>query len=412
MRVDEVNESGGAARFGRLALTGWIPRWARGLRFLLIFVPAAMAAWILRLPAGVQFVLALVAVLPLAAEMGEATEQIAGRAGAGIGGFLNATFGNAAELIIALALLFKGKDTVVKASITGSILGNLLLVLGASLLAGGLRFSTQRFNRTAAGVSATMMALAAIGLLLPAIFHVLPELLVLDDGTALGLEHKLSLAVCVGLMLCYGLGLLFSLKTHKEFYNPSKVMEPETGLDGGDARPVWSIRRALVVLLVATVFVALISEMLAQSIEEAGARFGMTEVFLGVIVVAVVGNAAEHSSAVFVALRNKMDLSVGIALGSATQVALFVAPVLVFASYLRAEPMDLLFTTMEIVAVILAVLVARMVAEDGESNWLEGAMLLIVYGLLAVVFFFLPDASHAGAEGISALKPAAVRAGG
>lgn len=379
------------------AVRSLLRRWG-GLKVLLIFVPVAIALSMMKVPAAWQFGAALLALLPLAAVMGEATEHLAHRAGPGIGGLLNATFGNAAELIIALALLFEGKDTVVKASITGSILGNILLVLGASLLAGGLRHSTQRFNRTAAGVGATMMALAAIGMLVPAIFHSLPEVLRLDDSNALNIEHRLSLAVSVALMATYALSLLFSLKTHKNLYNPrdESLEDPEHADERARA---WSIKRSVIVLLVATVFVGIASEILAHSIDETGKQWGLTEVFLGVVVIAIVGNAAEHSSAVLVALKNKMDLAVGIALGSAIQVALFVAPLLVFASYLRSEPMDLLFTTMEIVAVILAVMIARMVAEDGESNWLEGAMLLMVYVLLAMAFFFLPEAGHsAGAS--------------
>jgi Ca2+:H+ antiporter len=368
----------------------WIdPRRIGWMKLLLVFVPVALGLHWAGASPVVQFGFALVALLPLAASMGEATEHLAHRAGPGIGGLLNATFGNAAELIIALSLLFKGKDAVVRASITGSILGNLLLVLGASLLAGGLRFRTQRFNRTAMGVSATMMVLAAVGMLVPAIFHSLPEVLAQGPRRA-NLEHELSLAVCVALMLTYLLGLIFSLKTHKDLFNP----QPETGGSVEDDMPHgagWPIGRALGVLLAATAGVALVSEVLAASIEEAGHQWGLTEVFLGVVVVAIVGNAAEHSTAILVAMKNQMDLAVGIAIGSALQIALFVAPVLVFASYLRNEPMDLLFTTMEVVAVILAVMIARMVAEDGESNWLEGSLLLLVYVILGMAFFFLPE---------------------
>jgi Ca2+:H+ antiporter len=385
-------------------IPGWLDPRRWGLRTLLVFVPVALALrWAFGAPAGWQFVAALLALLPLAALMGEATEHLAHRAGPGIGGLLNATFGNAAELIIALALLFRGEDAVVKASITGSILGNILLVLGAALLAGGLRHNVQRFNRTAAGVGGTMMALAAMGLLVPAIFHALPEVRHLGRAR-IDIEHELSLAVSVALMLTYGLSLLFSLITHKNLYNPGGQSSAEH--DDGAA---WSVGRSVLVLLGATVFVALVSEVLAGTIEETGHTWGLTKVFLGVVVVAIVGNAAEHSSAVMVALKNKMDLAVGIAIGSALQVALFVAPALVFASYLRGHPMDLLFTTMEIVAVILAVLIARMVAEDGESNWLEGAMLLMVYVLLAAAFFFLPESRDGPEGGPVGLPPLAAR---
>jgi len=337
---------------------------------------------------GWQFVAALVSLLPLAALMGEATEHLTHHTGPGIGGLLNATFGNAAELIIALALLFKGLDTAVKASITGSILGNLLLVLGASLFAGGLKFSTLKFNRTAAGTGGTIMVLAAMGLLVPAIFHSLPEVLALEDESALNLEHKLSLAVCGVLILTYVASLIFSLGTHKTLFDE---MEKNATTSQEDAdEPVWSVKRALIVLFVTTTAVALVSEVLAGAIEQTGEHLGLTQVFLGVILVAIAGNAAEHSTAIVVARKNKMDLAVGIALGSAQQIALFVAPVLVFASYLRTEPMDLLFSTMEIVSVILAVMIARMVAEDGESNWLEGLMLLMIYLILSMAFYVLP----------------------
>lgn len=408
MTGERVNQPGiGPGTGGRgFDWRDWVdPRRIGWIKMLLVFVPVALVLRLIGAPAVVQFGIALVAILPLAAAMGEATEHLAHRAGPGIGGLLNATFGNAAELIIALALLFRGQDVAVKASITGSIIGNLLLVLGLSLLAGGFKFPVQRFNRTAAGVGAMMMVLAAMGMLVPAIFHALPEVLAIDDEQALGLEHELSLGVCVVLMLTYGLNLLFSLKTHRELYDPE-------GDDAtAEARPqmAWSVGRAVGVLLAATVFVGLISETLAATIEETGHRWGLTQVFLGVIVVAIVGNAAEHSSAILVAMKNKMDLAVGIALGSALQVALFVAPVLVFASYLREQPMDLLFTTLEIVAILLAVAIARMVAEDGESNWLEGAMLLMIYAILGVAFFVLPEPSH-GRRAHAAVPATAVAA--
>jgi len=356
------------------------PRRIRWLRVLLLAVPATVA---LRL-AGASpiwlFIASALAIIPLAGLMGEATEQLAERLGPGIGGLLNATFGNAAELIIALFALFKGYDQVVKASLAGSILGNVLLVLGASLLAGGLKHSTQTFNRTAAGVGATMLVLASFGLLVPAIFHELPEVTARD----IGLEHELSIGVSVVLMLTYLAHLIFTLVTHKNLFNPE-------GLDLHDEEDRWSMRTAMAVLGGSTVLVAVMSEMLVGAVESASHSLGMNSIFVGVVLVAIVGNAAEHSTAVLVAMKNQMDLAVGIALGSALQIALFVAPVLVFASYLRAEPMDLRFTSLEVLAVIVGVLIARMVAEDGESNWLEGVMLLFVYVILAMAFFFLPD---------------------
>jgi Ca2+:H+ antiporter len=342
-----------------------------------------------------RFALAAVAIIPLAGLITEATESLAYQVGPGVGGLLNATFGNAAELIIALMALARGLDGVVKASLTGSIIGNLLLVLGASLLAGGARRPVLRFNRTAAGIGATLMALAAVGMVVPAVFH---RLAGPGGGRA---EHHLSLSVSLVLLVAYALSLVFSLVTHKDLYNP-KGEDKEAAWHEG-AR--WGPRRSVAVLLVATAFVAWMSEVLVGAVEATSRSLGLSEVFVGVIVVAVVGNAAEHSTAVLVALKDEMDLAVGIAMGSALQIALFVAPVLVIASYARAEPMDLVFTPLEVAAVILAVAVARMVAEDGESNWLEGAMLLLLYVVLGLAFFYLPEAEKEGAP--AALLPRA-----
>ncbi len=377
------------------------------LRVLLLAVPVAAGLRLSGMDPVWQFVAAGLAIIPLAGLMGEATESLAARLGPGIGGLLNATFGNAAELIIALFALFKGLDAVVKASVTGSIVGNLLLVLGASLFAGGLRFPQQRFNRTAAGVSATMMVLATIGMLVPAIYHALPDVVKAPNGVSL--EHELSLAVCVVLLVTYVAHLIFSLRTHKNLFNPEA--------DGArrEEAPHWSTRRAVGVLLVSTLLVAWMSEILVGAVEATSEALSMNAVFVGVIVVAIVGNAAEHSTAVLVSIKNQMDLAVGIAIGSALQIALFVAPVLVFASYLRPEPMDLLFTNLEVLAVLLAAMIARMVAEDGESNWLEGLMLLMIYAILAVTFFFLPvheRHGHGGKPRDAAPAAATVAPGG
>jgi Ca2+:H+ antiporter len=364
------------------------------MRLLLLLVPVTVVLHFAHVSEVWQFIAAGLAIVPLAGLMGEATEHLAHRLGPGIGGLLNATFGNAAELIIALFALFKrapdGRyyDEIVKASLTGSIIGNLLLVLGLSLFAGGLRYPIQRFSKTAAGVGGTLLVLAAFGLLVPAIFHSMPEVVRVGAGRA-DLEHHLSVGVCLLLIVTYILHLIFSLITHKDLYNPSS----ETAADeADDADAPWSIKRSALTLLIATVLVAWMSEILIGTVAHTSEALGLSAVFVGVILVAIVGNAAEHSTAVMVALKNKMDLSVGIAVGSALQIALFVAPVLVFVSYLRDYPMDLLFTTLEIVAVLLSVFIARMVCEDGESNWLEGAMLLMVYAVLAVAFFFHPGA--------------------
>ncbi len=357
------------------------------MRLLLLAVPATVLLRMMGARSIWLFGVSALAIIPLAGLMGEATEQLAERLGPGIGGLLNATFGNAAELIIALFALFKGYDAVVKASLAGSILGNVLLVLGASLLAGGLKHSTQSFNRTAAGVGSTMLVLASLGMLIPAIFHGLPEV----TARHADLEHRLSIGVCLILIMVYVAHLVFSLVTHKDLFNPENS-------DAHEAEEHWSTRAATGVLIVATLLVAWMSEVLVATVEHASHQLGLNSVFIGVVLVAIVGNAAEHSTAVLVALKNQMDLAVGIALGSALQIALFVAPVLVFTSYLRDRPMDLRFTSLEVLAVVVGVLVARMVAEDGESNWLEGAMLLAVYAILALAFFFLPERLEGRAE--------------
>jgi Ca2+:H+ antiporter len=370
--------------------TDWIdPRQVGWLRMLLVFVPATVVAWAAGAPGVVRFALSGLAIVPLAGLIGEATEELACRLGPTLGSLLNATFGNAAELIIALFALGRGLDGVVKASLTGSIIGNLLLVLGASLLAGGVRRRVQRFSRTAAGAGSTLMFLAAIGLLIPAIFHALV------GEKNVEAEHGLSFWVAAILVIAYVLSLVFSLVTHPD----SVVVEEGEESAIHDEAP-WGVGKATTVLIGSTAMVAWMSELLVGAVEEASRALGLTEVFVGVIVVAIVGNAAEHSTAVLMAWKSEMDLAVGIALGSAQQIALFVAPVLVFASYARPRggPMDLLFTPMEVAAVILAVLIARMVCEDGESNWLEGAMLLMIYAVLGLAFYFLPEPSgHAAA---------------
>ena len=367
--------------------------------YLLLAIPVAIASSLLNWSPVVKFLAAGVAIIPLAGLMGRSTEQLAHRLGPGIGGLLNATFGNAAELILALFALFRGLDDVVKASLTGSVIGNLLLVLGASLFAGGLKYPIQKFNRTAAGAG---WDLDGPGDDRPD----RPRPVSQPGAGGSRLEHRVSVMVCLLLVFTYGLSLAFSLGTHRDLI--SGVHEDEAA---AISEATWGLRHATTILLIATVFVAWMSEILVGAVESTGEALGLNAVFMGVFVVAIVGNAAEHSTAIIMALKNQMDLAVGIALGSALQVALFVAPMLVFASYLRETPMDLLFSTLEVVAVILAVLVARMVAEDGESNWLEGAMLLMVYAILGVAFFYLPGkAGHHGAEPAS--KSAAVHAPG
>ncbi len=376
------------------------------LDWLLIFLPIAIAMRFvpaLENPTAL-FIVSCLAIIPLAGWMGRATEHLAEHLGQGVGGLLNATFGNAAELIIALFALSKGLTGVVKASITGSIIGNVLLVLGLSFFAGGVKFAKQQFNRTAASISATALTLAGIALLIPTVFHqVASQVPIAFGGWTPAREQALSLPIAVVLFLTYALMLVFTLVTHKELFGGSEskgiaeqtgaersLMDAEEGSHSG-----WSIRKSLTILLIATGFVALVSEFLVGAIEQARETLGLTEVFVGVIVVAIVGNAAEHSSAVLMAIRNKMDISIGIAIGSSLQIALFVAPLLVFASYFFGTPMDLEFTIPEVVAVVAAIIIVEQISGDGESNWVEGIQLLSVYAILAILFYYLPEVHHA-----------------
>jgi Ca2+:H+ antiporter len=357
------------------------------LNWLLIFVPVAIAVrhWpALQNPVAL-FVCAGLAIIPLAGLMGQATEELGAKLGQGIGGLLNATFGNAAELIIAALALSKGLVNVVKASITGSIIGNLLLVLGVSMLAGGLKFPKQTFNKTAVRASTTSLALAAIGLLIPTVFHITAENR--PGGWSPETEQTLSLAIGIILFLTYIGTLIFSLKTHRQHF-AGGAHPTQTSDDG------WSKTKSFWVLFVATVLVAWLSEFLVGSVEATREKLGLTEVFVGVVVVAIIGNAAEHSTAVMTAMKNKMDLSIGIAVGSSLQVALFVAPLLVFISYAFGQPMNFEFSTPEVVAVLVSVYVASQISGDGESNWLEGLQLVSLYLILAVLFYYLPGAGH------------------
>ena len=353
------------------------------LDFLLLALPLAIA---FRYLPGWQngtllFVASAVAIVPLAGWMGRATEQLAARSGAGVGGFLNATFGNAAELIIALMALSKGLTGVVKASITGSIIGNLLLVLGAAILAGGIRYPKQTFNQTAARISATSLGMGAIALLIPTIFHLTAES---RGGWTIDAEQRLSLAIVLVLFLTYFFSLFFHLVTHRDLL--AGTVDEET-----PAAQHWPLWQSITALALATVFTAWLSEFLVSSIESARQSLGLTETFVGVVVVALVGNAAEHSTAVWTAWKNKMDLSLGIAAGSSLQMALFVTPVLVFASYGFGKPMDLEFSIPEIAAIIFSIWIMGKISGDGESNWFEGVQLLSLYAIIALLFYFLPS---------------------
>jgi Ca2+:H+ antiporter len=351
----------------------------RILHLLLVFIPVSILFEIMHATPVMIFIASSLAIIPLAGLMGEATERLSERAGAGIGGLLNATFGNAAELIIAIIALKKGLYDVVKASLTGSIIGNILLVLGLSILAGGMKFDRQKFNGTAAVMGATLMALSAIGLVIPDVYHLLA------GAEARIHEQDLSLLIALVLIITYALSLVFSLRTHKHLYAGDAV-----GVPHEPHAPATSMRAALTQLLLATAGVALMSEFLVGAVEETARTFGMSDIFVGVIIVAIIGNAAEHSTAVLVAAKNQMDLALNIAIGSSIQIALFVAPVLVFLSYLFGKPMDLLFTNLEVIAVGISVWILSLVCNDGESNWMEGVQLLAVYVILGIAFYFMP----------------------
>ncbi|HET6360674.1 MAG TPA: calcium/proton exchanger [Gemmatimonadota bacterium] len=356
------------------------------LNWLLPLTPVAIVVRLVAPEAHVWlFFLAGIAIVPLAGWMGKATEHLAARTGEGIGGLLNATFGNMAEIIIAIMALREGLTEIVKASLTGSIIGNALLVLGASMLGGGLKFKTQEFNPAGGRTRATQLTLAAIALLVPALFHHLAG----PEGPPR--EGALSLEISILILIVYALALVFSLHTHERYFTREAA---EAGrLEEAD-HAAWSVRRSLGILVAATALVSVLAEILVASVETTAATLGMTEVFVGVIVVAIVGNAAEHSTAILMAIEDRMDLAMGIAIGSATQIALFAAPVLVLLSYvIGPAPMDLVFTTAEVVAVGVSVIIVGQVAEDGESNWLEGVQLLAVYLILAVMFYFLPEGS-------------------
>jgi Ca2+:H+ antiporter len=346
----------------------------RGLNWLLLAAPASWALAVWQGPPLAVFGLSALTIVPLAAIMGRTTEALASRAGPAVGGVLTASFGNAAELLLALAALRAGLLDLVKASVTGSILGNLLLILGLALTAGGLRRPILMFNRTAAGTGGAMLLLAVVGLVFPALFAASHP-----AATAATSVH-LSEGVALVLGLTYVLGLIFSLVTHRRLFQPPSAVE---------APAAHGLGRAIGILAGATALVALQSEILVGSVETVVAQVGLSETFLGLIVIPLIGNAAENASAVVVARRGQTDLAFSIALGSSTQVALFVAPVLVGAGVLMGQPMHLVFTAFEVVALGLAALIVTIIALDGESHWFEGVQLLAVYAILAIAAWFV-----------------------
>ncbi len=358
------------------ALVGFLRQ--NRLYWLLVLAPVSWVIDLLGLPELWIFIISALAIIPLAGLIGEATEELVHWVGHGLGGILNATMGNATELIIGLLALRAGLQEVVKASISGSIIGNILLVLGLSMLFGGWGRQRQTFNRTHAGASVAMLFLAVIALVMPAVLD-LAVFGTLERRTAF--FDLLGLLVAIVLILTYLGSLIFSLRTHRELL---------TSMPEERREPRLSLRQTVVLLAIATGIVGIESELLVGSISGATQALGMTDFFVGVVVVAVVGNAAEHSAAVLLAVRNHMETSVTIATGSSAQVALFVAPILVFASFLFGQPMSLVFNSLEIAGIGLSVIALAFVLLDGESNWFEGLQLIAVYLVMVLVFYFFP----------------------
>jgi Ca2+:H+ antiporter len=349
-----------------------MPKLRPSLDWLLVLVPVSA---VLQLAGGNELLIFLTsagAILPLAGLIGRSTDQLAQHTGPRIGGLVNATFGNVTELVIAFFLILDDQVDIVKASLTGSIIGNLLLVLGLSFLLGGLKHEEQTYNARAASIHATSLVLAVTGLLMPALFA-------LGGRESFAQREVVSGTVAAVLIILYAAALLFTLVTHEHlFRTPSPEEQPE-----------WSRRQAVGLLLVATAFVALEAEFLVSSLEPALEDLGLSEFFVGLIVIPIIGNAAEHSSAIMFALRNKVDVTLEIAIGSSTQIALFVAPALVFISLFVGHPMDFVFSTFEVAAVALSTILVFMISSDGRSNWLEGAQLTGAYAIMAISFFFV-----------------------
>ncbi len=351
------------------------------LLWLLAFVPVVLVAakWH---PEShtLLFVLAVLAIVPLAALLSHATESVAAKTGDAVGGLLNATLGNLTELIIAISALRAGQYMLVKASIAGAIVTNTLFMLGASFLLGGLKYHTQEFNRVGARMQAGLLFLATIALLVPS------AIAQVDSESGAAFTHQLSVGLSLLLITAYGLGMIFSLKTHRELFGSEA--------HGEEGEAPWPIRLALATLAGVTVLVALVSEIFVESVQKAAEDFGMTPAFVGFIVVALVGAAAEMASAFSGARKNRLDLSVGIALGSASQIALFVAPVLVLLSYvLGPQPMNLQFWPGAVVMMLIAALTASLVTNSGRSAWFVGVLVLTVYLIFAMTLYLLPPAA-------------------
>ena len=351
------------------------------INWLLLFIPLTVVLEHAHVSAPVLFFMAAVAIVPIAALIVGATEQLATRTGDAIGGLLNATFGNAPELIIAFVALKAGLLEMVRASLIGAILANLLLALGVAFLVGGIRYHEQRFNATAARAYSTMMFLAAVSMIVPSAFS-----RVFGPSEVIRQERLLNVGIAILLLVAYALYIVFSLRTH------TAAFASVEGEGGHDHEEHWSTARAIITLLAASVGAAWMSEILVGAAEETGKALGMSQLFIGIVFVAIVGGAAESGSAVAMARKNKMDLSVGIASGSCIQIALFVAPILVLASYFVApQPLELAFGRAEMGSLLIAVLIGAMVSGDGQSNWFKGIQLITVYAIIALMFYLMPQ---------------------
>jgi Ca2+:H+ antiporter len=352
----------------------------RWLNLLLLFVPVAIVLDLLHVSPLLIFIASALAIAPLASVLGESTGSLASQCGPAAGGILSATMGNFTEMIIAFFALHAGHINVVKASLSGSIIGNLLLVLGLSLVAGGLRNPVQRFSRTTSSMNSTTLMIAVAALVMPAVFNLALFGTLQHDDVKL---ENISLWTSGVLIALYLLNMFFIFRTHRASFAAQHQQE--------EGQPGTSRTQAIVSLGLATLLIAGMSEILVDQIAPVTRALGMTELFVGVIIVALVGNAAENSTAVIMARRDRMDVSMSIATGASTQIALFVAPVLVFVSVAIGHPMSLVFNGFEIAAIVLSVLIVEMISSDGETNWFEGAQLLAVYAIVAVAFYFVPE---------------------
>lgn len=344
------------------------------LKYMLIFIPISFIAKFMNASGSVMFILSCLSIIPLAGLMGEGTEEISFYSGPKIGGFLNGTFGNATELIISFFALKQGLFDIVKSSIAGAVIGNVLLVVGASMLAGGLKFKTQKFNEKVSEVTSSMLLFAVLGLCIPALFtHTV-------DPALLNTRYEgLSIFVAVVMIIIYILSLIFSFSTHKDIYNTEASKE-------GSAK--WTLKKAILILVVVTILIAIESEFLVNGVESITESLGWSEFFVGIILIPIIGNAAEHTTAIIMARKDQMDVALEIALGSSLQIILFVAPILIFIS-LFFKPMSIVFNEFELVALIASVVIANKVSHDGECNWLEGVQLLAVYLIISASFFII-----------------------